>query len=494
MTDPSSAVTAVVETEVPDRSDLGISRKPLSPYLISALSRGWDMVVILLAGLGVYLVFGYKMSVVTRDLYVIAWFAGAAVGGVMLHWARIYDEATLFHRKPPLARILSAWAVAFSVLLALAFLFKVTGIYSRIWVVSWFVTAGIALAINHMLLTRLLKALADQGRFAARTVIVGAGEHGQRLAAHLREFGDFNVRLLGFVDDRSGRVPREIHGYPLLGDSSHLLDLVRQDRVDQVFISLPWSAEVRLQRLIHELATSPVRIRLAPDLVGFQFIDRAYEQVARLPMLNLYDRPFSGWSHVVKTFEDRVLAGLGLVLLAPLFAAIALAIKLDTSGPVFFRQTRLGFNHQPIRVWKFRTMYADRTDAECEVQTTRKDPRVTRVGAFLRRASLDELPQLINVALGEMSIVGPRPHARDTKAAGRRFEEVVERYAARHRVKPGITGWAQVNGWRGETDTIEKIQRRVEHDLYYIDNWSLWLDLTVIARTVAIVLKGENAY
>jgi lipopolysaccharide/colanic/teichoic acid biosynthesis glycosyltransferase len=174
--------------------------------------------------------------------------------------------------------------------------------------------------------------------------------------------------------------------------------------------------------------------------------------------------------------------------------AIALAIKLGSSGPVLFKQKRQGFNNNLIEVWKFRSMHAQMEDPDCEVQTTRDDPRVTRLGRFLRRTSLDELPQLFNVLRGDMSIVGPRPHALATKADGQLFEEIVDSYAARHRVKPGITGWAQVNGWRGETDTLDKIRNRVEYDLYYIDNWSIWLDFFIIAKTVMVLFRDEKAF
>jgi len=182
------------------------------------------------------------------------------------------------------------------------------------------------------------------------------------------------------------------------------------------------------------------------------------------------------------------------MLAAPLMLAIAAIIKVDSPGPVFFKQKRYGFNNRLITVWKFRTMHWDRTDGDAEIQTTKNDPRVTRVGKFLRRTSLDEIPQLINVLLGDMSLVGPRPHAIATKAAGKLFEEVVEEYTARHRVKPGITGWAQVNGWRGETDTGEQIQQRVRHDLYYIDNWSIPFDLKILLLTAFVVLLRKNAY
>jgi exopolysaccharide biosynthesis polyprenyl glycosylphosphotransferase len=192
--------------------------------------------------------------------------------------------------------------------------------------------------------------------------------------------------------------------------------------------------------------------------------------------------------------EDQLLAITALVLTAPLLLLIAVAIKLDSSGPVFFKQKRFGFNDSVIQVWKFRSMRTECTDARAEVPTTKDDPRVTRVGRILRKSSLDELPQLINVVRGEMSVVGPRPHVIAGKARGQLYQDVVNCYAGRHKVKPGITGWAQVNGWRGETDTIEKIRKRVEHDMYYINNWSPWLDLYIILRTIRAVFCAENAY
>jgi exopolysaccharide biosynthesis polyprenyl glycosylphosphotransferase len=211
-------------------------------------------------------------------------------------------------------------------------------------------------------------------------------------------------------------------------------------------------------------------------------------------MLTLFDRPISGWSAVIKLIEDQTVALMALILLTPVMLAIACAIKIESPGPVLFRQRRFGFNDHLIEVWKFRTMRAEYTDADAKEQTTKGDPRVTRVGRFLRKWSLDELPQLFNVLRGEMSIVGPRPHAIATKAGGKLFQEVVDRYAARHRVKPGITGWAQVNGWRGETDTIRKVRTRVKFDLFYIDNWSVWFDVYIILRTFVAIFRTDSAY
>jgi Undecaprenyl-phosphate glucose phosphotransferase len=221
---------------------------------------------------------------------------------------------------------------------------------------------------------------------------------------------------------------------------------------------------------------------------------RAYSYVGNIPLVDVFDKPLSDWGQVAKFLEDRIISLLALTLVSPIMLLIALAIKLDSKGPVFFKQKRYGFNNELIEVYKFRSMYTDRTDANANKLVSKNDSRVTRVGRFIRKTSLDELPQLINVLRGELSLVGPRPHATHAKAADALYTDVVEGYFARHKVKPGITGWAQINGWRGETDTEEKIQRRVEHDLYYIENWSLFFDLYILARTPIALLKTENAY
>ena len=214
-----------------------------------------------------------------------------------------------------------------------------------------------------------------------------------------------------------------------------------------------------------------------------------------MPVLDLFDKPIADWDVVIKLAFDKIVGALALIALSPVLLATAIAVKLDSPGPVLFRQRRYGFNNELIEVFKFRSMYVDQTDATAARLVTRDDPRVTRVGRFIRKTSIDELPQLFNVVFkGNLSLVGPRPHAVHAKAADRQYEEVVDGYFARHRVRPGITGWAQVNGWRGETDTPEKIQQRVEHDLYYIENWSILLDLSILAITPFALFKTKNAY
>jgi Undecaprenyl-phosphate glucose phosphotransferase len=235
-----------------------------------------------------------------------------------------------------------------------------------------------------------------------------------------------------------------------------------------------------------------MNIRLCPDMIAFHLPHRQLSHVAGVPMLNVFDKPLSGWGLILKSLEDRALAAFILFLISPLLALIALAIKVDSRGPILFRQKRYGFNNEVIEVLKFRSMYTDRKDTDTAVvQATKRDPRVTTVGRILRRTSLDELPQFVNVLMGTMSIVGPRPHA---VSHNEQYAVVIDEYLARHRVKPGITGWAQVNGLRGETETLEKMEQRVRYDLYYIENWSLLFDIRIILRTLFVGFSHPNAY
>ena len=262
-----------------------------------------------------------------------------------------------------------------------------------------------------------------------------------------------------------------------------------------MIFSLPISAEGRILQMLKKLWVLPVDIRLSAHSNKLRFRPRAYSYLGNVPVLDVFDRPITDWDVVMKWLFDKIVGGLALIALAPIMLLIAIAIKLDSRGPVLFKQKRYGFNNELIEVYKFRSLHADQTDVNASKLVTKDDPRVTRVGRFIRKTSLDELPQLFNVVFdGNLSLVGPRPHAVNAKAETKRYDEAVDGYFARHRVKPGITGWAQINGWRGETDTQEKIQRRVEHDLYYIENWSLLFDLSILAKTPLALLKSENAY
>jgi len=269
---------------------------------------------------------------------------------------------------------------------------------------------------------------------------------------------------------------------------------VRRNRVDLLVVTLPLTAEARILHMLKQLWVLPVDIRLSAYTQKLRYRPRAYSYIGNVPFIDVFDKPLTDWGQLLKSIEDKVIAGLALLFLSPIMMAVALAIKLESKGPVFFRQHRYGFNNELIDVYKFRSMYTDMTDRTAARLVTRDDPRVTGVGRFIRRTSLDELPQLFNVLKGELSLVGPRPHATHAKAQEHLYPDAVEGYFARHRVKPGITGWAQINGWRGETDTVEKLHRRVEHDLYYIENWSIAFDLYILLHTPLSLMATENAY
>jgi exopolysaccharide biosynthesis polyprenyl glycosylphosphotransferase len=247
--------------------------------------------------------------------------------------------------------------------------------------------------------------------------------------------------------------------------------------------------------MLKKLWVLPVDIRLSAHSNKLHFRPRSYSYIGAVPVLDIFDKPIADWDVVMKWLFDKIVGSLALISAAPIMLMVAIAVKLDSKGPVLFKQKRYGFNNESIDIYKFRSMYADQADLTASKLVTKGNPRVTRVGRFIRKTSFDELPQLFNVVFtGSLSLVGPRPHAVHAKAENRLYDEAVDGYFARHRVKPGITGWAQIHGWRGETDSQEKIQRRVEHDLYYIENWSILLDLYIVAQTPFALIRSENAY
>lgn len=406
-----------------------------------------------------------------------------------------YDVDVRFQVRQSWSRVMTAWLATLIFLLTLGFLLKVSDNFSRGWALAWFGIGAVGLLGVRAAGTGWMLRLKRRGVFNQRVAIFGAEAQGDRLARYINGNDKLTIDLVGFFDDRTpDRLPDRETSLALRGNLDDLIELIRQGRVEQVIVALPWSAEARLQEIVAILSVTPVRIRLAPDMAVFAFAQRPVVMLGDLPVMTLFERPISGLDQIIKKVEDLVLASLALLLVSPILLVAAIAIKLDSPGPVFFRQEREGFNNRRFRIWKFRSMRQDRCEADAIVQAKRGDPRVTRVGWFLRRTSIDELPQLFNVMTGEMSLVGPRPHAPSTRAGERLFSDVVANYAARHKVKPGITGWAQVHGWRGETDTEEKLLRRLECDLYYIENWSVALDLYIIVRTAFSLLFQRAAY
>jgi Undecaprenyl-phosphate glucose phosphotransferase len=342
----------------------------------------------------------------------------------------------------------------------------------------------------------LVRRWTREGRLDRRTVVVGADANGESLIRSLAAQRDSDVHVVGVFDDRGDeRSAASCGGVPKLGSVNDLVAFARSTRVDLVIFSLPISAESRLLQMLKKLWVLPVDIRLSAHSNKLHFRPRSYSYIGAVPVLDIFDKPIADWDVVMKWLFDKIVGSLALICAAPIMLMVAIAVKLDSKGPVLFKQKRYGFNNESIDIYKFRSMYADQADLTASKLVTKGDPRVTRVGRFIRKTSFDELPQLFNVVFtGSLSLVGPRPHAVHAKAENRLYDEAVDGYFARHRVKPGITGWAQIHGWRGETDSQEKIQRRVEHDLYYIENWSILLDLYIVAQTPFALIRSENAY
>ncbi|MEH6413481.1 undecaprenyl-phosphate glucose phosphotransferase [Pseudomonas sp. CGJS7] len=393
-------------------------------------------------------------------------------------------------------RVFFAWSAAFALVMTLHGLFRALSPLPPKTLAVWYLLGLGLFVLSRLVMLWFFQRRIRQGHFIQRSVILGMTENALRLAEQVHHRADVASGLIGYIDDRrshrlSETPPPEL---PRLGDIGALEQLIRDGRVDQVLVALPAQAQGRNEALAQRLRRLPVQVLLIPDMTTFRFAHRRMVPMGGVPMFVVAEPPLQGWAPLLKRCEDLVLSGLALLALAPLMLLIALAVKLDSPGPVLFRQKRYGYNHRLIEVYKFRSMHHHLRDDHADRQTGRGDPRVTRVGRFIRKTSLDELPQLLNVFGGSMSMVGPRPHATATKAANVLFEDAVEEYVARHRVKPGITGLAQVNGYRGETDTLEKIQKRVEYDLEYIENWSLWLDLSILLRTVPAVLSTQAAY
>lgn len=405
-----------------------------------------------------------------------------------------YRLRQLTHLRWQLTRVACVWAAAVSLLLLMAFVAKTSGSYSRGWALASITVAAGLLVGARCILHLALAPWVSSGVFARSVAIVGAGSEGQRLVAKLQRSNDPSFVVFGVFDDRQSRIPASIDGISVLGTTNDLLRFAQCNSVDEVIVALPLDAEERIRAMFDKLKGVALDLRLSVEPVTQRYPVRGMSCLGDVPLLAIIDRPLKHWSSAAKWLEDKIVAGISLIFLAPLCALVAVAIKLDSPGPVFFVQERFGFNNDVIRVFKFRTMHVDCEDVSGAVRTTRNDPRVTRLGRILRWLSVDELPQLINVLRGDMSMVGPRPHAVAMRAGGRLYFDAVEQYLQRHRVKPGITGWAQVNGLRGEVDTLEKGQARVAHDLYYIEHWSLWLDLKILLKTVGILACRENAY
>jgi Undecaprenyl-phosphate glucose phosphotransferase len=429
------------------------------------------------------------------DFYIYVLPTAAATIVLVFNLARsgVYDT---FNAPSPLGALRSTIRRLLEVVLLLTgcfFVFKVSDSFSRLWLATWILTSGIALCSARLVWVSAVNTLIKNDKLAKNVAIVGASEAGQRLSMKLAREGA-GTRLIGLFDERHpSRIASSGTGSAAVRPLATLDELLSSGRVDEVVIAIPPCASDRVLQLSRRFHPFPVSLKvLAPaGYEHFRVLDSSlYGDIGTFRVMS---KPLDEVAVVMKWLEDKMITLFCLIAALPLIILIALSIKLDSPGPILFRQKRIGANNRTFDLLKFRSMYVEQTDPLGNQLTRAGDVRITRVGRFLRRTSMDELPQLINVLRGDMSLVGPRPHALAASAAGVSYPQAVSEYLIRHRVKPGMTGWAQVNGWRGETTRIEQIRRRVEHDLYYIENWSLAFDCMILARTIFIVLSRENA-
>ena len=423
------------------------------------------------------------------QLYATAGIIGATGYSALSRRDGYYDFDNLLTLEGSVRSILTQWITILFGLLAFGFALKVSESYSRIWFFSWASSTGVALILTRIAATlSLKKATGHNGVFSKRIAIVGANALGVKLADKAVHSED-PVTIVGIYDREESRVGA-VKGLYSGGNLDALIKAARNDEIDDIIIAANDVNSGALKKLVRSLSSLPVSISLAPNENWLDHEGGELVTSAGTPLLHLYRRPLEGWGSIFKVLEDRILGAILLVLVSPIMLACVIAVKLQGKGPILFSQKRHGFNNEVFKIYKFRSMTVAE-DGDTVVQAQKGDARVTPIGAFLRRYSLDELPQLLNVVKGNMSLVGPRPHA---LAHNHQYAKTVEDYSGRHKVKPGITGWAQVNGYRGETSENEMMEDRVKYDLEYIDNWSLYFDFKILILTVAAVLFPKNAY
>jgi putative colanic acid biosynthesis UDP-glucose lipid carrier transferase len=465
-------------------------KRKYGPGFYSNALRLADFVAIVLAGLSGYILrFGPGAGITPPDHDSIYFVALVTVGSIQM--ARGYQARKLFSLSTQMEALVNGTAATLFFILIYGFLSGTLREFSRLWLSLSFVIGFALLLTNRKILVHTLRNASERGEITEAIVIVGANERAEKIITSIQEMPYSNIAVLGVFDDRFNRPMSDLMLESLLGTTGDMLDYIRRHRVDRVVVALPWISSDRTNSLLARLGTVPVRIDLVPNDMIWQYPNIDMERIGGVPVLTIANSRVERQIGMIKRVEDIVISSLALLLLWPLLLLVAAGVKLGSKGPAIFKQQRHGFNNQVFEVYKFRSMRLQDDDSGIVKQATRGDARITRLGKFLRRTSIDELPQLFNVLKGDMSIVGPRPHAVQHNDE---YGAIISQYFARHNVKPGITGWAQVKGLRGETDTIEKMHKRVDADLYYIEHWSLLLDLKVIVMTAMTVLFHDTAY
>lgn len=457
-------------------------------FALQLLLRTYDPLAIMFAG--------WLAALCSEGTELNNYYSVAIAGAVLFIPAALsaldaYDYSNLIQPRAQIQRTLGTVVVAMMLFVQVGYFSKTSAHYSRVWTIDWFVLIAVFLLLARLLLLSQLRVLHRSAGLAEHIVVIGALHEVESLLGQLSQTKDDRaLEIVGIFLTSGAVIPQRTLGrYPVLGGLDASVAFIRSHKVDQVILAMPHAEQAELQAAVQDLGHLPVDVSLYLVPVGVPV--RGVSRRAGAALLDVHRRPLGGAKLLLKRLEDRVLSALMLLASAPLMLLMALAIKLDSRGPVFYRQLRTGFNGKRLYILKFRTMHHTPVPDGVLLQATRGDPRVTRIGRWLRSSSLDELPQLWNVLKGEMSLVGPRPHA---VVHDEQFATQVDNYFARHKVLPGMTGWAQVNGLRGEVRTALEIDRRVEYDLFYIENWSLWLDIKILLRTAFIVIFSKNAY
>lgn len=410
--------------------------------------------------------------------------------------SQVFDEIDIlvpwssFHLTRLIRGVVVGWGIVAAILLFLGYATQLTDNFEQEIILSWFAATPLVLLTGTKIARMLVRRAVVQGVIAHSAIVVGANELGRELFGRLRNDLYSGVSVRGYFDDRRMERLQGLDSAEVLGRVKDAPDYVKRNNIDCVYIALPIAAQPRIIELINELRDSTASVYFVPHLFVFDLIQARVDAVNGIPVVAVCETPIFGVNAVVKRAFDLVMASSILLAMWPVIVAIALAVRATSPGPALFKQRRYGLGGEEIMVYKFRTMTVQE-DGDCIEQARRGDKRVTPLGTFLRRTSLDELPQLFNVLGGSMSIVGPRPHA---VAHNEQYRKLIDGYMIRHKVKPGITGWAQVNGFRGETETVEKMRRRVEHDLDYLRNWSVSLDMWIMVKTLITIWKDRNAY
>lgn len=469
-------------------------RDTIAPSMLAGIVRAADFVAVAGLSLGIAMIYvGYNPTLMWP--YPVVSFSAALL---FLFFAQVTDCYETHALRLPgrwLPRVLLSLMAVFAIMALAGFFLKTSGFFSRVWFGSWYLAATAYMVISRAAISHQVRKWARNGRMERRTVIVGGAEPAEKLIRAMETQQDSDVRICGIFDDRDDlRSPPIVAGYPKLGTIDELVEFTRRARIDMLIVALPFDAEDRVLAMLKKLWVLPVDIRLSAHAKRLRFRPRTYSFIGSVPMLDIFDKPIRDWDSVAKRLFDIFFSLLGIILLSPIMLVTAIAIKATSKGPVIFKQQRHGFNNELINVYKFRSMYTEQCDPTARAAVQKGDPRVTTVGRIIRKTSIDELPQFFNALRGDLSLVGPRPHAVHAQTPSKLYGEVVDGYFARHRVKPGVTGWAQINGWRGEIDHDDKIRKRTEFDLYYIENWSLLFDLKILLLTPIRLMNTENAY